>query len=322
MEARAVEVVPVGEVDARAVETARTALADRFPIEVRTAAREPLPGAAYDDEREQYRAEELLYAAEDDRTLLAVTEADVFYRRDNYVFGLADVGGTGAVFSTYRLRRNVAGGAVDDAIVEGRVRKQAIKQVARLFGVETCDRNCVMRFAPTVRELDLTPETFCPDCHRTLGLPGEPGESDGNESRSEIENETDETGTTADPWADAPGGDSSGEDGPPEQAVAPTKEDIAAVERSGDSEADRKGLDEDVVDVTVSTARLVLLVGTFAGSFLVAGAGAFWLFEDVLGAQVEGVATYGVVALALVLAWVVTLNLREAGRMILEGSRR
>lgn len=99
-------------------------------------------------------------------------------------------------------------------------------------------------------------------------------------------------------------------------AVAPTKADITAIEAAGESEADRKGIDEQLVDEVTSTARFAITLGVFAVLFLLVGAGLFWLVTDVAGIGLTETGEYGVLVLTLFLAIYVTISIRNLGRLL------
>lgn len=99
------------------------------------------------------------------------------------------------------------------------------------------------------------------------------------------------------------------------RALAPTDADIAAIEDAGESEADRKGIDEQLVDELSSTALFALTLGVFALSFLVVGAGLFWL-TDVAGVELTQSGEYGVLVLSVFLAIYVTVTVRNAARVL------
>lgn len=161
-----IAVVPVGDVPADDIETASDALEDAYGVRTIPLDERPLPEVGHDSDRDQYDVGILLDVALDAvggnvDAILGVTDADVFYRRREFVFGSSYLDSGRAVFSTHRLgppgpeRRR-------------RVRRQAIKQVAHSVGLEQCDNDCVLQFSPTVHELDRRPERFCTDCHAML----------------------------------------------------------------------------------------------------------------------------------------------------------
>jgi archaemetzincin len=166
-----VEVVPVGDVPGSVKRGASSALRSAYDCKVTMSDAHPIPDGAFDGSRGQYRAEEFIELASRVGTgtkNVAVTTKDLFYRRRNYVFGLAYLGGNGCVVSTYRLQTASDGGAAPDseeAVFDDRVRKEIVHEVGHTLGLEHCDDSaCVMNFSPTVREVDVKEQTVCVSC--------------------------------------------------------------------------------------------------------------------------------------------------------------
>jgi archaemetzincin len=170
-----VDIVPVGDVPATVKREASSGLRTVFDCDVSIQRPESVPESAYDEKRDQYRAEEFIEVA--DRAgggakTLAVTTEDLFYRRRNYVFGLAYLDGRGGVVSTHRLQTSTDGGfsdRSDDEAFADRVRQEVVHELGHTLGLEHCENSqCVMNFSPTVREVDLKEETLCGSCSRSV----------------------------------------------------------------------------------------------------------------------------------------------------------
>ncbi|HLF06064.1 MAG TPA: archaemetzincin family Zn-dependent metalloprotease [Thermoplasmata archaeon] len=154
-------IVPMGEVgDAM---PAFHPLEERFPIKYHQPL--PLPRGSLDFKRRQYRATDFIANLNDTigGRSLGVTHVDLFEQKKNFVFGLAETQGSGAIISTHRLRHSAR------TIFWLRVRKEAVHEIGHLLGLSHCHSSkCVMYFSTTLEDTDAKGEWFCVRCSSVL----------------------------------------------------------------------------------------------------------------------------------------------------------
>jgi archaemetzincin len=170
-----VDIVPIGDVPAQVKREASAGLRSVYDCDVTVHDPQSIPDGAFDRNRSQHRAEEFIELTSRvgrGEKNIGITTKDLYYRRRNYVFGLAYLNGNGSVVSTYRLQTSSDGGITSkphSEVFADRVRKEIVHEIGHTFGLEHCDNErCVMSFSPTVREVDKKEQNLCGSCSQSL----------------------------------------------------------------------------------------------------------------------------------------------------------
>lgn len=128
----------------------------------------------YSDERNQYHStlilsKILMNIPNDAEKIIGVTRVDIFIPILTYLFGEAQLGGKGAIVSTYRLRNEFYGLPSDDILLYTRTLKEFLHELGHTMGLVHCqDYECVMHFSTYVEDIDLKKPQFCSVCKKIL----------------------------------------------------------------------------------------------------------------------------------------------------------
>lgn len=133
----------------------------------------PLPEAAYDARRKQYRAMVFLQRllplkAEGWERLLGIADVDLYVPGLNFVFGEADPMAGVAVFSLFRLRPASGLPEARDRF-RRRILTEAVHELGHTYGLGHCpDPACVMCFSNSLADTDRKEPAFCERCQAGL----------------------------------------------------------------------------------------------------------------------------------------------------------
>ena len=164
------QLLPVGMVDARLLEWLQHALYEKFrvPAEILSPALDP--AFALHAERQQYHSSEILAAMQrhinsSTWRLLGVTGLDLYIPILTFVFGEAQLGGSGAVVSYHRLRQDFYGLPEDVDLLANRLLVEAVHELGHTLRLTHChDYRCVMAPSHAVECIYIKDSGFCEDC--------------------------------------------------------------------------------------------------------------------------------------------------------------
>lgn len=146
-------------------------VAGEFACEVAVHDAPARPAGTLDRRRGQHSSRAvltwLLAEAPPGRRVLGITDVDLFIPVLTFVFGEAQLEGTGAVVSMARLAD------VDPARTAGRLARESVHELGHSFGLLHCGSlegagrgaaPCVMARSASVRAVDSKSSRLCPDC--------------------------------------------------------------------------------------------------------------------------------------------------------------
>ncbi len=130
--------------------------------------------STFNQERNQYNSTALIHCLlnhypDKGAKVLGVTSLDLHIPILTFVFGEAQLDGTVAVVSSYRLKPEFYGLPHDDALLAERLVKESFHELGHTFGLVHCPYyECVMHSSTYVEEIDLKRPAFCPECQKTF----------------------------------------------------------------------------------------------------------------------------------------------------------
>jgi len=172
-------VLPIGNADINILSRNKDGLASVFP-ETKTLIVDehlPMPEAAFDKKRGQYRSNQILgiiqshVSGKSLNRVLGVIDADMYIQGLNFVFGEAIFPGKAALISLWRLKPEFYKSPSNFEVFAERSVKEAVHEVGHTLGLRHCPRSsCVMHFSNSIFDTDKKQAVFCDECYIQAAL--------------------------------------------------------------------------------------------------------------------------------------------------------
>ena len=165
-----VHLLPVGTISRSLLENLRADLTKSIQVECQIHPLRLDPAPSYHAERQQFHSSELLqrmrqYVRPGDWRLLAITDVDLYIPILKYVFGEAQMGGSCAIVSIFRLRQEFYGLPEDNRLLRDRLLRESVHELGHTFDLRHCeDYHCVMAASHAVEWIDLRESSWCDAC--------------------------------------------------------------------------------------------------------------------------------------------------------------
>jgi archaemetzincin len=164
------QLLPIGVVDARLLEWLGQALREKFRVPSEILSPSLDPSFALHAERQQYHSSEILskmqsYITSNTWRLVGITAFDLYIPILTFVFGEAQLGGSGAVVSYHRLQQEFYGLPPDSDLLANRLLIEAVHELGHTLRLTHChDYQCAMAPSHAVEWIDIKDSGFCEDC--------------------------------------------------------------------------------------------------------------------------------------------------------------
>jgi|JFJP01.1.fsa_nt_gi archaemetzincin len=130
----------------------------------------------YDNSRLQYNSTDLIREllkrfSPTSSKVIGITSVDLFVPILTYVFGEAQLNGTAAVVSTYRLDNSIYGLDPDPILFFERSLIETIHELGHTYGLYHCkNQECAMHSSTAAEDIDLKSAMLCEKCSEQIEI--------------------------------------------------------------------------------------------------------------------------------------------------------
>jgi archaemetzincin len=177
-----IRIIPVGNVSEKLLNHLPRELTAAFHCHTKTLPKLEVPKQAFNQWRKQYDGAKMMEILANDKEgvyidkeipAVFITDADIYYKGMNYVFGLENPSQATAIISIARLSPEFYGNASNLFILQERILKECVHEMGHHLGLDHCRHPfCVMCFSPSIVDVDNKKKNFCANCKLKLSMKG------------------------------------------------------------------------------------------------------------------------------------------------------
>lgn len=171
---KAIQVLPLGNVHAALLAGVSKSLSEGFAAACEILDAAPDPTYAWNVERQQYSSTQILATLAARRAplstkTLGIIAADLYIPILTFVFGEAQLDGTCAIASTFRLRQEFYGLPANPGMLLSRLVKESTHELGHTLGLRHCENfECAMAPSHSIEWVDLKKARLCPSCSQLV----------------------------------------------------------------------------------------------------------------------------------------------------------
>ena len=172
----AIYLIPIVFHDNAVLDYLKIEINREIPLPVEIIRNQLDPQFAFNPSRDQYNstlflAKLLELAPDKGSKIVGITSLDLHIPVLTYVFGEAQLKGTAAVVSSYRLRNELYGLPHDEKLFRRRLLTEINHELGHTFGLIHCaNQDCTLHPSTYVEEIDLKTPHFCSFCKSMVQL--------------------------------------------------------------------------------------------------------------------------------------------------------